>query len=108
MYNTLNEHYKEKFGCKVYKLSVDAGFSCPNRDGTVGSKGCIFCSEKGSGEFVKNLNRITKEYSVSLHEDVKKYTTMYDYRNNTENADWGNSRDAVERSIAFLTGNEVE
>ena len=33
---------------------------------------------------------------------------MYDYRNNTENADWGNSRDAIERSIAFLTGNEVE
>ena len=51
MYKTLNEHYKEKFGCKVYKLSIDAGFSCPNRDGTVGTKGCIFCSENGSGEF---------------------------------------------------------
>ena len=60
------------------------------------------------GEFVKNLNRITKDYSVSLHDDVKKYTTMYDYRNNTENADWGNSRDAVERAVAFLTGNNIE
>ncbi len=60
------------------------------------------------GEFIKNLNRITKEYSTSLHKDVKKFTTMYDYRNNNENADWGNSRDAVERAIAFLTGNEVE
>lgn len=50
-YKTLNEHYKEKFGCKVYKLSIDAGFSCPNRDGNIGTKGCIFCSEKGSGEF---------------------------------------------------------
>ena len=58
MYKTLNEHYKEKFGCKVYKLSVDAGFSCPNRDGTVGSKGCIFCSEKGSGEFAVGGNDI--------------------------------------------------
>ena len=50
-YKTLNEHYKEKFGCKVYKLSIDASLSCPNRDGTIGSKGCIFCSESGSGEF---------------------------------------------------------
>ena len=58
MYKTLNEHYKEKFGCKVYKLSVDAGFSCPNRDGTVGTKGCVFCSEKGSGEFAVGGNDI--------------------------------------------------
>lgn len=58
MYKTLNEHYKEKFGCKVYKLSIDAGFSCPNRDGTTGNKGCIFCSEKGSGEFAVGGNDI--------------------------------------------------
>lgn len=59
-------------------------------------------------EFVKNLTRITREYSSELHNDVKKYTTMYDYRNNTENADWGNSRDAVERAVSFLTGAEIE
>ncbi len=47
----LSEHYKEKFGCKVYKLSLDGGFSCPNRDGTVGHGGCIFCT--GSGEFAE-------------------------------------------------------
>lgn len=46
---TLSDHYKEKFGCKVYKLSLDGGFSCPNRDGTLGTGGCIFCT--GSGEF---------------------------------------------------------
>ena len=51
MYRTLNEHYREKFGCKVYKLSIDAGFTCPNRDGTLGDRGCIFCSEYGGGEF---------------------------------------------------------
>ena len=49
MYRTLNQHYREKFGCKVYKLSLDAGFTCPNRDGSCGTRGCIFCS--GSGEF---------------------------------------------------------
>ena len=51
MYATLNDHYRARFGCKIYKLSLDAGFTCPNRDGTVGSRGCIFCSESGSCEF---------------------------------------------------------
>ena len=51
MYRTLNQHYQETFGCKVYKLSIDGGFSCPNRDGTVGTGGCIFCNETGSGDF---------------------------------------------------------
>lgn len=51
MYRTLNQHYQEKFGCKVYKLSIDAGFTCPNRDGTLGTGGCIFCSGDGGGEF---------------------------------------------------------
>ena len=53
MYKTLNEHYREKFGCKVYKLSLDAGLTCPNRDGTLGVGGCIFCSGSGSGEFAE-------------------------------------------------------
>ena len=51
MYTTLNEHYRTKFGCKVYKLSIDGGFTCPNRDGTLGVGGCIFCSAAGGGEF---------------------------------------------------------
>ena len=53
MYRTLNEHYREKFGCKVYKLSLDGGFTCPNRDGTCGTRGCIFCSGAGSGDFAE-------------------------------------------------------
>ena len=51
MYKTFHDHCKERFGCKVYKLSLDAGFTCPNRDGTLGTGGCIFCS--GSGEFAE-------------------------------------------------------
>jgi len=50
-YTTLNEHYRRKFGCKVYKLSIDAGFTCPNRDGKIATGGCIFCSAYGGGEF---------------------------------------------------------
>ena len=47
----LSKYYKERFGCKIYKLSLDGGFSCPNRDGTLGIGGCIFCT--GSGEFAE-------------------------------------------------------
>ncbi len=61
MYTSLNEHYKSRFGCKVYKLSLDAGFTCPNRDGTVGSGGCIFCSGQGSGEFAESGTSITEQ-----------------------------------------------
>lgn len=53
MYTTLNDHYRARFGCKVYKLSLDAGFTCPNRDGTIDTRGCIFCSAAGGGEFAE-------------------------------------------------------
>lgn len=53
MGKTLSEHYKEKFGCKVYKLALDGGFTCPNRDGTLGVGGCIFCSSLGGGDFAE-------------------------------------------------------
>ena len=59
MYRTLNQHYRETFGCKVYKLSIDGGFSCPNRDGTCGTGGCIFCD--GSGAFAERGNSIRKQ-----------------------------------------------
>ena len=51
MYLSVNEDLRRRFGCKVYKLSIDGGFSCPNRDGTLGTGGCIFCT--GSGEFAE-------------------------------------------------------
>ena len=50
-YNALNDHLRARFGRKVYKLSLQGVSTCPNRDGTVGTRGCIFCSESGSGEF---------------------------------------------------------
>ena len=48
---TANKFYREKFGKKLIKLSIDGGFTCPNRDGTAGTGGCIFCSGRGSGDF---------------------------------------------------------
>ena len=56
---TVNEYCRRQFGKKLYKLSLDGGFTCPNRDGTLGTGGCIFCSRGGSGEFAEgggNLN----------------------------------------------------
>ncbi|MBR6328507.1 MAG: TIGR01212 family radical SAM protein [Lachnospiraceae bacterium] len=50
----LNEYLREKFGCKVYKVSLNGGFTCPNRDGTLDTRGCIFCSQGGSGEFASD------------------------------------------------------
>ena len=68
MYRTLNTHYMEKFGGKVYKLSIDGGFSCPNRDGRVGTGGCIFCNETGSGDFAAHYGSITQQL-----QDAKKW-----------------------------------
>ena len=56
-YRTSNRHYRETFGCKVYRLSIDGGFTCPNRDGTLGQGGCIFCSGQGSGDFAAPMQQ---------------------------------------------------
>ncbi len=58
---TANEYYKRTFGQKIYKLSLDAGCTCPNRDGTLGTKGCIFCSNGGSGEFAADRTKTITE-----------------------------------------------
>ncbi len=55
-YHTLDYFYKHKFGIKIFKVSLNAGFSCPNLDGTVGYGGCIYCSNSGSGDFAGNKN----------------------------------------------------
>lgn len=69
-YKKLNQYYKEKFGERTLKICVDGGFTCPNRDGTCGTGGCIFCSEKGSGELIKQSNE-------SISKQVKEYFNSY-------------------------------
>ncbi len=51
---TLNQYRRERYGKKLYKVSINAGFTCPNRDGTLGERGCIFCSGSGSGDFAES------------------------------------------------------
>ncbi len=53
-YTTLNSFLKEKFGTKVYKIALNGGFTCPNRDGKIDTRGCIFCSKGGSGDFAES------------------------------------------------------
>lgn len=53
MYLSLSDYYQQRFGCKVYKLALDAGFTCPNRDGSVGVGGCTFCTGDGAGFFAE-------------------------------------------------------
>ena len=59
-YLSFNKYLKDKFGQKVYKISLDGGFTCPNRDGKTGTRGCIFCSKGGSGDFAES-----KEMSIT-------------------------------------------
>lgn len=54
-FNSIGNYLKNRFGCKVIKLSLDAGFTCPNRDGSKGVGGCIFCSAEGSGDFASDI-----------------------------------------------------
>lgn len=68
-YHTLNYHVKTKYNCKVVKISLNAGFSCPNIDGTVGYGGCIYCSKSGSGEFGGD---VTKPLPIQFNEIKEK------------------------------------
>ena len=75
-YNQYSSYLKNKFGAKVYKITLDAGFSCPNRDGTVGTGGCAFCSTNGSGDFAEKCitsiaNQMSRSLSIVLNLYIK-------------------------------------
>ena len=74
-YYSANDYYKELFGHKVYKISLNAGMTCPNRDGTLGTKGCIFCSEGGSGDFAASPTlSITEQIDEAILRVSRKFT----------------------------------
>ncbi len=78
-YHTLDYFYKKKFNSKVCKISLNAGFTCPNIDGTVGTGGCIYCSSKGSGDFAgkKEDSLITQFHTVKKILDRKWKNCLY-------------------------------
>ena len=88
-YYSLNQYLKDRFGCKVYKLAINGGFTCPNRDGMKGSKGCIFCSAGGSGEFAgdpeKSITEQIEEGKKLVASKIKdgKYIAYFQAYTNT-------------------------
>ena len=88
-YYSLNEYLNKTFGEKVYKISLNGGMTCPNRDGTLSDKGCIFCSKGGSGEFsADKILPISKQIEqaklrISAKTDCKKYIAYFQPFTNT-------------------------
>jgi len=88
-YHTLNYEMRNTFKEKVIKLSLDGGFTCPNRDGTLGNRGCIFCGEEGSGEFASSRCLSIKEQIdeqkklLSKKWDTGKYIAYFQNFTNT-------------------------
>ena len=70
-YNAIGPYLKRQFGCRVAKLSLDGGFTCPNRDGTKGTGGCTFCSEDGSGRFTGPVSGQMRQLASKWPEDTK-------------------------------------
>ena len=66
-YHSLDYMLRERYGEKVYRVALNGGMSCPNRDGTLGKKGCIFCSQGGSGDFAANAAlSITEQINTQI------------------------------------------
>lgn len=73
-YRDLNGYYRSLFGCKIAKIALDGGFTCPNRDGTCGTGGCLFCSSGGSGDFAENAAlSITQQIAKGHAQTAKKW-----------------------------------
>ena len=71
---TLNMYLRQTFGCKVYKIALNGGFTCPNRDGSLDTRGCIFCSAGGSGEFAADPAKSVTEQIEDAKKRVAKKT----------------------------------
>jgi len=87
-YTTLSSFLRKRFGCRVHKITIDAGFTCPNRDGTAGTGGCIYCNERGSGTGKSKTASITeqilsaKEY-LGLRYGAEKFIAYFQSFSNT-------------------------
>ncbi len=94
-YHSLNAYVREQFGEKVYKLALDGGMTCPNRDGTLGKGGCIFCSAGGSGEFAQDrCGSISQQIELAKSRvqnktSARKYIAYFQsYTNTYESVDY--------------------
>lgn len=88
LYRSFNEEMKSRFGCKIYKLALSGGMTCPTRDGTLGTRGCIFCSVHGSGDFaikpsgsIEEQIQSAKQLISKKAKDAKYIAYFQDYTN---------------------------
>lgn len=95
MYKSLNQYLKERFGTKVYKIALSSGCTCPNRDGTVGVGGCIFCADTGSGDFaqsailpIKEQIKLAKEKVASKNKGGKYIAYFQSFTNTYGNVEF--------------------
>jgi radical SAM protein (TIGR01212 family) len=88
-WRSANPYFRARFGCKVYKLALDGGMTCPNRDGTLDTRGCIFCSAGGSGDFAEplcgsieeQLDRAKSRVAVKAGPDARYIAYFQSYTN---------------------------
>lgn len=73
LYRDYNSYLRETFGCRVQKISLDAGLGCPNRDGTLGSSGCIYCNDKGSGTGAARFASISEQVRAAKEGLIRRY-----------------------------------
>jgi hypothetical protein len=88
-YYTLDYYYKNKYGCKISKISLNMGLTCPNKDGSKGVGGCVYCSKMGSGEYAGSINKSLKEQfeevkNIMLHKwSESKFIAYFQANTNT-------------------------
>ncbi|MFA5143036.1 MAG: TIGR01212 family radical SAM protein [Candidatus Omnitrophota bacterium] len=106
LYNDYNTYLKTKYGCKVYRIGLDAGFTCPNRDGTKGAGGCIFCNAEGSRANYANPNEtIEKQLAnriacLKASKGTTKFIAYFQAFTNTY-APPGELKSLYDRALAF-------
>lgn len=104
-YHAFNGHLRHRFGEKVFKVSLDAGFTCPNRDGRVGYGGCVYCSERGSGDFAGeqtlSIHQQFGEVQAQMHKKwpKAKYLAYFQAYTNTY-AELGELRQLYEQALS--------
>ena len=103
-----NEYYKKIFGCKVYKIALNLGTTCPTRDGTKDRRGCIFCSNAGSGDFAfSDLERAKSLVSKKMKSGKKKYLAYFQSFTNTYGKTPEEEKKLVEKYKAVLEDKEI-
>jgi len=103
-----NEYYKKLFGCKVYKIALNLGTTCPTRDGTKDRRGCIFCSNAGSGDFAfSDLERAKSLVSKKIKSGEKKYLAYFQSFTNTYGKTPEEEKKLVEKYKTVLEDKEI-